>query len=80
MGKQCRDNALQKLITANSREGRAKRKQTFSAAKGSCSRFGTHPSLVDPDDPRGLIRMYAADRRRKRPKVSLAPMPWDAKP
>jgi hypothetical protein len=77
---QCRDNKMQKVITHNSRERRASRDQTFSAQRSSESRFGTHSSMVDPDDPRGMIRMYAAARRRKAPKITLAPMPWDDQP
>lgn len=74
---QCRDNKLQKVITRNSRERRAGRMQTFSGAKGSAMRCGANKSTIDPDDPRGMIRMYAASRRRKEKPVTLAPMPWD---
>jgi hypothetical protein len=74
---QCRDNKFQKVITRNSRERRASRKQTFSATKGSAGRFGAHKSTVDPDDTRGLVAMYAASRNMRKAKITLAPMPWD---
>lgn len=76
---QCLDNKLQKAIRESSRERRAARGQTFSAQRNSEGRFGTHGSTVDPDDLRGTVRMYAANRNRKPPKVTLAPMPWDNK-
>lgn len=72
-----RNNKMQKVITTNSRETRAKRDQTFSAQHGSQSRFGTNKSMVHPDDTRGLVRMYGASRSRKPPKVTLVKMPWE---
>ena len=75
----CRDNKMQKHITLTSRETRVKREQTFSAAKGSLSKFGTYRTTVAPDDPRGLVAMYCAGRGRKAPKVTMPKMPWDDK-
>lgn len=70
------DNKMQKVMRQNSRETRVKRDQTFSAQRKSEGRFGTHGSTIDPDDPRGMIRMYAA-ARHKRPPVTLPKMPWE---
>lgn len=73
----CRDNAFQKHITLTTREMRVKRKRTFSTQKGSAMRCGANKSRVDPDDPRGMVRMYAASRNMKKAPITLAPMPWD---
>lgn len=69
---------MQRAMRDSSRETRVKRDQTFSATKGSQGRFGNYKSKVDVDDTRGLVRMYAASRSRKAPKVTLVKMPWDS--
>jgi hypothetical protein len=71
-----RDHKLKRAMRESSRETRTKRDQTFSAQRGSVSRFGGFKSKVSPDDTRGLIRMYAA-ARHKRPPVTLPKMPWN---
>lgn len=71
-----RDYKLKRAMRESSRETRAKRSQTFSAQRKSEGRFGTHGSTVDPDDPRGMIRMYAAPRHKRLP-ITLVKMPWE---
>jgi hypothetical protein len=75
-----RDNKMQKLITRTTRDVRVKRDQTFSAPKGSVSKYGGPRSATPVDEPRGAISTACASRSRKMPKITLAAMPWDAKP
>lgn len=72
-----RSNNSMKLARDNSRERRAARDQTFSAAKKSLSKFGFYGTQQPVDEPTGVIRQAVAARNRHPAKITLAPMPWD---
>lgn len=71
-----RSDKTLKMVRERSAGARTRAPQTFSAQKGSVSKFGVQKSSVAPDDPRGMISMYCASRSRKN-KITLVKMPWE---
>lgn len=72
-----RNNKELKLYRQNGQALNVRRAQTFSAAKGSMSKFGYPKSSQPHDEAIGLIKQAQATRNRNPIKVTLAPMPWD---